>query len=61
MLGPLFFFSPLAYTALRAAAAIRHDLCGPFLGTHANDAVMQIMYPIDPIRAMFWMNISRRF
>lgn len=46
MMFPLFFVAPFTYSALKLAAALRHELCGPMLGTHADDRLMRWVYPI---------------
>jgi hypothetical protein len=46
MMAPLFFFNPPLYYTLKAAAAVRHEICRPVLGTHARDAAMRRVYPI---------------
>jgi hypothetical protein len=46
MLAPLFFLCPRTYHALKLAAAARHELCAPFLGTHRRDLLMRLIYPL---------------
>ena len=46
MLAPLFFVCPGTYMALKLAAAARHELCGPLLGTHRHDLLMRLVYPL---------------
>lgn len=46
MLLPLAMFCPFTYMTWKAAAMARHELCGPLLGTHANDRWMRLVYPL---------------
>jgi hypothetical protein len=46
MMAPLFFIAPLTYLTLKTAAAIRHEICRPLLGTHAQGRAMRLVYPI---------------
>jgi hypothetical protein len=46
MLGPLFFFNPPLYFALKWSAAARHAACAPLFGTHPRDRAMRFVYPI---------------
>jgi hypothetical protein len=36
----------MTYMTLKLAAAMRHELFGPVLGTHARDRAMRLVYPI---------------
>lgn len=46
MMGWLIFCAPMTYYTLKSAAAMRHELFGPVLGTHANDRAMRWVYPL---------------
>lgn len=42
----LAFVAPVTYYTLKTAAAARHELFGPVLGTHADDRAMRWVYPV---------------
>lgn len=42
----LAFVAPVTYYSLKTAAAMRHDLLEPVLGTHADDRLMRLVYPL---------------
>jgi hypothetical protein len=42
----IFMFSPPLYYLCKWAAAGRHEMLGPILGTHSRDVAMRIVYPL---------------
>ena len=46
MLLPLALFYPFAYAMMKTAAMVRHEMCGPMFGMHADDPLMRLVYPL---------------
>lgn len=46
MMRLLALCAPCTYYTLKTAAAMRHELLRPVLGTHRNDWLMRKVYPV---------------